>query len=117
MISEKHKNVCRALKHFQHFVAFVYAVSRCVSASVFASLVGVPVRIASSAVELKICALTAGIKKYNSIIKKKRKKHNKILLLAKAKIHTIEISISTTSIDSYINHDEFVSIKDVNKVL
>ena len=42
-----------------------------VSTSVFAWLVGVPVGIASFAAGLKICPLTAGIKKYKSIIKKK----------------------------------------------
>ena len=42
--------------------------------SVFDFLVGVSIGIASSAVGLKICAITAAIKKYNSIIKKKKKK-------------------------------------------
>ena len=43
--------------------------------------VGVPIEIMSSTIGLKICAITAGIKK--SIIKKKKKKHAKIVLLAK----------------------------------
>ena len=43
------------------------------STSVFASLVDIPIGIASSAIGLKICAITAGIKKYESIIKKKKK--------------------------------------------
>lgn len=41
----------------------VSAITGCVSVSVFASLVGIPASIASFAVELKICAKTAGIKK------------------------------------------------------
>ena len=32
----------------------------------------------SSAVAMQICAINAGIKKYKSIIKKKKKKHDKI---------------------------------------
>ena len=48
----------------------------CVSISAFASLVCVLVGITSSAVGIKICAITAGIKNYKSIIQKK-KKHNK----------------------------------------
>ena len=35
--------------------------------STFASLVGIPIEITSSAIGLKICAMTAGIEKYNSI--------------------------------------------------
>ena len=83
LTSEKRKRRCGPFNCFEHFCAFVSAISGCVSISPFASLVGVPVGIASSAVGLKICAITAGIKKCNSIIKKKRKKHDKIVSLAK----------------------------------
>ena len=62
-----------------------------VSISAFASLVCVSVGITSSAVGIKICAITAEIKKYKSIIKKKKKKHVKIVLLGKAKLNTIHI--------------------------
>ena len=73
-----------------------------VSTSVFASLVGVPVGISISAAGLKICPLTAGIKKYKSIIKNKRKNYDRILLLAKTKLNTIEVMISKGVSDSYI---------------
>ena len=35
------------------------------------------------------------------------------MLLGKDKLNTIEVLISKTLIDSYISHDEFVSINDV----
>ena len=73
--------------------------------------------IASSAVGLKICAITAGIIKYKSIIKKKRKKHYKIVLLAKNKLNTIEVLISKVLINSYISHEEFVSVNNVLKTI
>ena len=38
--------------------------------------------------------IAAGIKKYKSIIKKKKKKHDKIVLLAKSKLNGIEVLIS-----------------------
>ena len=57
-------------------------ITGCDSISAFVSLVCVPVGITSFAVELKICAITARIKKYKSIIKKK-KKHDKIVLPGK----------------------------------
>ena len=52
---------------------------------------------------------------YKSIIKKKRKKHDKIVLLAKSKLNSAEIIICKTLIDSNINHDEFVLINNVLK--
>ena len=46
-------------------------------------LLGISIRITSFAIELKISAITAGIKSYKSIIKKKGKKHDKIVFLTK----------------------------------
>ena len=57
-------------------------------------LLGIPIGITSSAIGSKICARAAGIKKYRSIIKKKKKKHDKIVLLAKSKLNSIEVLIS-----------------------
>ena len=50
---------------------------------------------------------------YKSIIKKIKKKHDKIVLLGKDKLNTTEVLISKSLIDSYISHDEFVSVKNV----
>ena len=52
----------------------VSTVTGCVSIFAFASLVCVSVGITSSARAIEICEITAGIKKYKSIIKKKKKK-------------------------------------------
>ena len=52
----------------------------------------------------------AGIKKYKSIFKKRKTKHDKIVLLGKDKLYSIEFIISKAFIDCYISHDEFVSI-------
>ena len=54
--------------------------------------------------------ITAAIKKYTSVIKKKKKKHDKIVLLAKSKLNTIENLISRALIDTIISHDEFLWI-------
>ena len=99
----------------EHLLILTSAVTGCVSISAFSSLVGLPIGTASSAVALKICAITAGIKKYKSIIKKKRKKHDKIVLLVKTKLKTIQVLISRALIDSYISHDEFVSENNILK--
>ena len=77
----------KILNCFEHILVSVSPVSGCVSISEFASLVGFPVVIASSAVGIKMCGITAGIKKYKSIIKKKKKKHDKTVLLGKVKYY------------------------------
>ena len=61
------------MNYIEHSLILISTVTGCVSIFDFASLVGIPMGITSTAVELKICVITAGIKKYESIIKKKEK--------------------------------------------
>ena len=86
------------------------ATKRLVSIATFASWVGNTIGITSSAVGITICAVTAGIKKYMSIIKKKKEKHDKIVLLAKNKLNNIEFLIYWALVISYFSHYEFVSV-------
>ena len=58
--------------------------------------------------------LTAAIKKYKSIVKKKRKNHDQIVLLANAKLNTFEVLISKALIDSYIKHHKFIEFREFN---
>ena len=114
-MSKNHKKVCRLSNYIDDVLVVISAITRCVSISAFASLIGIPVGISSSAIGLKIYAITAGIKKYKTIIKKKKKEHYKIVLLAKSKLNSIELLISKALIGSNIRHDEFVLINNVLK--
>ena len=63
-------------------------------------MVGIPVGIANSAVET-----------IKTIIKKTKKKHDKIVLWAKT--NGIEVLVSKALIDSCISNNEFVSVNNV----
>ena len=76
-MNEKNKKTCKYLHYVEHWPILVSAITDCVGNSAFPSLVYIPVGII-------ICAITAGITK--SIIKKKKKKHDKIILLGKDKL-------------------------------
>ena len=76
----------------------------------FASVVGAPVRIVSASFTLIFSLTTGIIKKLLSIIRNKKKNHNKILMLAKGKFKSIETSVSQALIDMAISHEEFVMI-------
>ena len=56
--------------------------------------------------------IIAGIKKYKSIINK-RKKDDESVLLVKDKLNAIEVLISKSLIDPYIIHEKFVSVNNV----
>ena len=58
-----------------------------------------------------IFSLTTGIvKKSLNITRKKKKKHDKILMLAKSKLNSIETLISQALTDMEISHEEFITI-------
>ena len=62
LMSKKHKKVGRVLNYIDHSLIVISTITGCISISAFASLVGIPRGITSSAIGLKICAITAGIK-------------------------------------------------------
>ena len=105
MISKKHKKVCTTRNYIEHFLILASIITGCISITAFTSLLGIPIGITSYAIGLKICAITSGIKKYKLIIKKKKKKHDKLVLLGKSKLSSMEILISKVLIDSVISHD------------
>ena len=74
LMSRKHKTSCATLNYIEHFLTLASAITRSISISVYASLLGIPIGIMSSSIELKICAIALGIKSYKSIIKKKKEK-------------------------------------------
>ena len=115
LISKKSKKIYTSLSYVEHFLILASTITGCVSISVFASVIGILIGITSSAVGLKICAITAGIKRYKSIIKKKRNKHDKTVLLAKSKLNRTQTLTSKALIDSVIIHDEFVLINNMLK--
>ena len=76
----------------------------------FTTVIRAPVGKASASFTL-FFSLTTGInKKLLSITKNKNKKHDKILVLAKSKLNSIDILLSQALIDMEISHDKFITI-------
>ena len=53
-MSKKHKKVCTTLSYIEHFLILGFTITAFVSISAFASLVGIPIKIVSFAIELKV---------------------------------------------------------------
>ena len=75
-----------------------------------ATVIGIPVGIAGSSLTLIFTILTSLNKPLLQITKKRKKKHNKLITLAKSKSKTIETLLSSALNDSKISHEEFSSI-------
>ena len=98
--SKKHKKVYTVLNYIEHQLILIFPVSGRVSISAFA-LAGIHIGITSSEIELTICVITAGIKKYKSIIKKEKKKHDKTVLFTESKLNSVEVLTSKALIDEF----------------
>ena len=106
LINKKHKKVCRILNYIEYLLILISTVSGCVFISAYYFLVGIP------AIGLKISVITAGIV---SIIKRKKKEHDKIVLLEKSKLNSTKVLISKALIVWNIIHNEFVLMNNVLK--
>ena len=71
LVSEKYEKKCKYLNHVEDLLILVSTVTGCVSISAFASFLCVPVYITSSALGIKMCAITAGIKRISQLSRKK----------------------------------------------
>ena len=108
--SKKLNKYVAAFDYIDKVLIFLSAKSGGVSIISFTSVVSAPVGITSASFTL-IFSLTTGIvKKLRSITRNKKKKHNKILMLANSKLNSIETLISQALIDMEISHEEFVAI-------
>ena len=108
--SKKLSKYVTAFDYIDKILIVLSATSSGVSIISFTSIIGAPVGIASASFTL-IFSLTTGIvKKLLNITRNKKKKHDKILMLAKSKLNSIKTLVSQALIDMEISHEEFNAI-------
>ena len=81
-----------------------------ISIASFATVIGAPVGIVSASFTLAFSISTGIIKKLLKTTRNKKKKHNKIVMLARSKLNSIESKISEALINNEISHEDFMAI-------
>ena len=99
-----------AFDYIDKILIILSATTGGVSIFSFTSVIGAPVRIASASFNLIFSITTGIIRKLLNITRSKKKKHDKILMLAKSKFNSIETLISQALNDMEISHEEFITI-------
>ena len=110
LCSKKLSKYVTALDCIDNVLIVLSATSSGVCVITSASVVRAPVGIASASFTLIFSLTTGIIKKLLSITRNKKKKHDKILMLAKSKLDSIETLVSQALIDMEISHKEFNAI-------
>ena len=117
--SEIKERKCIIKKISKYIVAFDYADKLFITLSVLfgtlsiasdATVVGIPAGIAGASLTLIFTITTGVVKTLLNITRKMKKKHNKIITLARSKLNIIENLISQALIDFEITHEEFLKI-------
>ena len=69
----------------------------------------------SASCSLAFSITTGFVKKFLKTTRNKKKKHNKIVMLARSKLNSIESKISEALINNEISHEDFVTIINEEK--
>ena len=86
-----------------------------ISIASFATVIGAPVGIASASFSLAFSICRGIIKKLLKTTRNKKKKHNKIVMLARSKLNSIESKISEVLINNEISHEDFMTTINEDK--
>ena len=107
------KNLSKYLSFFDYFdksLIVLSVTSGGVSIASFATVIGAPMRITSSSLSLAFSLCTGLVKKLLKATRNKKKKHNKIVMLARSKLNSIGRKVSEALINNQISHEDFITI-------
>ena len=114
-MSQKLNKYISAFDYFDKTLIVLSATSGGTSIISFSSVIGAPPGIASASLGLVFSLTTGIIKLFLKITRKKKKKHNKIVMLARGKLNSIKALIFQALIDLEINHEEYKSFNNEEK--
>ena len=81
-----------------------------VSIASFATVIGAPIGITSASLSLAFSLCTGLEKKLLKATRNKKKRYNKIVMLARSKLNSIKSKISEALINNQISHEDFITI-------
>ena len=112
------KNISKyiaSLDYFDKSLNVLSTLSGSISTESFASVIGAPAGIIGTSCSFTFSISSGFVKKFLKTIRNKKKKHNKIVMLARSKLNSIESKISKALMDNKISHEDFETIINEEK--
>ena len=112
------KNLSKYIASFEYLNKSLIVLSVAtgiISIASIATAIGEPVGTKSASCSLPFSVATGFGKKFLKTIRNKKKKHNKIVMLARYKLNNIENKISKALMDNEISHEDFETIINEEK--
>ena len=94
---------------------FLSIVTISISIASFATLIRVPVGLIGASCGLTFSITSGFVKNFSKTIRNKKKKPNKITMLARSKLNSIESKISEALLNNKISHEDFMKILNEEK--
>ena len=110
LVSKRLSKYIASFDYFGKSLIVLSATSGSISIASFATVIGTLTETASASLSLAFSWSTGLVEKILEITRKKRKKHNKIVMLARSKLNSIESKISEVLMNNQISHEDFMKI-------
>ena len=113
------KNLSKYNASFEYFNKSLIVLSVAtdtMSISSFATVIGAPVGMMSASLSLAFSITTGFVKKLLKTTRNKKKKHNKIIMLARSKLISIESKMYEALINNEISHENFMITFNEQKI-
>ena len=115
LMSKRRSKYITSFDHFDKSLIVLSVITSSISIASCATVIGAPVEIASASFSLAFPISTGIIKKLLKTARNKNKKHNKIVMLARSELNSIESKISEALINNEISHEDFMTIINEEK--
>ena len=115
LISKNLSKYIASLDYFNKSLNVLSILSGSISIASFASIIGVPAGIIGASCSFTFSITSGFVKRFLKTIRNKKKKHNKIVMLARSKLNSIESKISKALMDNEISHEDFETIINEEK--
>ena len=115
LMSKRLSKYIASFDYFDKSLIVLSVTTGSISIASFATVIGAPVGMMSASCSLAFSITTGFVKKFLKTIRNKKKKHNKIVMLARSKLNSIESKISEALINNEISHEDFMTVLNEEK--
>ena len=115
LMSKRHSKYISSFDYFDKSLIVLSITTCSISIASSATVIGAPVGIVSACFGLLFSIFTGVMKKLFKATRNEKKKHNKIVMLTRSKLNSIERKISEALINNELSHEDFMTIINEEK--
>ena len=109
LMKKRHSKYIASFDYFDKSLIVLLVATGIIFMASFTTVIGAPVGIMSASCSLKFSVTTGFLKKILKTIRNKNKKHNKVVMLFRSKLNSMESKISAALINNAISHEDFMT--------